>query len=74
LREQRRSRPRTAPATPFIENSLIVLSGLQQDEVAAIFEGRNSPIHASLVSWINDGSHNAHDDIYVAVDDDSVQG
>lgn len=58
----------------IVENYLIVLGGLKQDEVVAKFEGRDSQICASLFSWINDGSHSAHDDIYVAIDENAVEG
>lgn len=58
----------------IVENYLTVLGGLKPDEIVALFEGRDSQICASLFSWINDGSHSSHDDIYVAVDDNAVQG
>lgn len=58
----------------IVENYLTVLGGLKQDEIVARFEGRDAQICASLFSWINDGSHSSHDDIYVAVDDNAVQG
>lgn len=58
----------------IVENYLTVLGGLKQDEIVARFEGHDAQICASLFSWINDGSHSAHDDIYVAVDDNAVQG
>lgn len=58
----------------IVENYLTVLGGLKQDEIVALFEGRDTQICASLFSWINDGSHSSHDDIYVAVDDNAVQG
>lgn len=58
----------------ILENYLTVLGGLKQDEIVSLFEGRDSQICASLFSWINDGSHSSHDDIYVAVDDNAVQG
>lgn len=57
----------------IVEHYLIVLGGLKQDEIVAAFEGRDSQICASLFSWINDGSHSAQDDIYVAVDDNAVE-
>lgn len=57
----------------IVENYLTVLGGLKQDEIVALFEGRDAQICASLFSWINDGSHSSHDDIYVAVDDNAVQ-
>lgn len=58
----------------IVENYLTVLGGLKQDEIVALFEGHDAQICASLFSWINDGSHSSHDDIYVAVDDNAVQG
>jgi wobble nucleotide-excising tRNase len=57
----------------IVENYLTVLGGLKQDEIVALFDGRDAQICASLFSWINDGSHSSHDDIYVAVDDNAVQ-
>lgn len=58
----------------IVENYLTVLGGLRQDEIVELFEGRDAQICASLFSWINDGSHSSHDDLYVAVDDNAVQG
>ncbi len=58
----------------IVENYLTVLGGLKADEIVAKFEGRDAQICASLFSWINDGSHSSHDDVYVAVDDNAVQG
>ena len=37
-----------------------------------MFKGRDQQICASLFSWINDGSHNFADDLYVAADDTIV--
>lgn len=58
----------------IVENYLIHLGGLKQDEIVARFDGRDSQICASLFSWINDGSHSAHDDLYVAIDENAVEG
>lgn len=58
----------------IVENYLIHLGGLKQDEIVAMFDGRDSQICASLFSWINDGSHSAHDDLYVAIDANAVEG
>lgn len=58
----------------IIENYLIVLGGLKQDEIVAKFDGREAQICASLFSWTHDGSHTAHDEIYLAADDNAVQG
>lgn len=58
----------------IVENYLTVLGGLKADKIVEKFEGRDALICASLFSWINDGSHSSHDDVYVAVDDNAVQG
>lgn len=58
----------------IVENYLIHLGGLKQDEIVSKFGGRDSQICASLFSWINDGSHSAHDDLYVAIDENAVEG
>jgi wobble nucleotide-excising tRNase len=57
----------------IVENYLVVLGGWRQDAIVALFTGRDAQICASLFSWINDGSHSAHDDIYLAADDNAVQ-
>lgn len=58
----------------IVENYLIHLGGLKQNQIVAMFEGRDAQICASLFSWINDGSHSAHDDLYVAIDENAVEG
>ena len=45
---------------------------MDKDAVIAKFEGRDQQVCASLFSWINDGSHNFADDLYVAADDTTV--
>jgi len=57
----------------IVENYLVVLGGWRQDAIVALFIGRDAQVCASLFSWINDGSHSAHDDIYLAADDNAVQ-
>ena len=37
-----------------------------------MFEGKERLICKSLFSWVNDGSHFAHDDLYIAIDDATV--
>lgn len=58
----------------IVENYLVVLGGWKPDTIVALFDGRDAQVCASLFSWINDGSHSAHDDIYLAADDSAVQG
>ncbi|GGO94863.1 AAA family ATPase [Stakelama pacifica] len=57
----------------IVENYLVVLGGWRQDAIVTLFTGRDAQVCASLFSWINDGSHSAHDDIYLAADDNAVQ-
>ncbi len=57
----------------IIENYLVVLGGLRPDDIVARFEGREAQICRSLFSWAHDGSHTAHDEIYLAADDNAVQ-
>lgn len=57
----------------IIENYLVVLGGLRPDDIVAKFEGREAQICRSLFSWTHDGSHTAHDEIYLAADDNAVQ-
>lgn len=57
----------------IIENYLVVLGGLRPDDIVAEFEGREAQICRSLFSWAHDGSHTAHDEIYLAADDNAVQ-
>ena len=36
------------------------------------FSGKDQKICKSLFSWVNDGSHFSHDDLYVSVDDSTI--
>jgi Iap family predicted aminopeptidase len=38
---------------------------LNSYEICALFEGRDKIICQSLFSWVNDGSHSIHDDLYI---------
>lgn len=57
-----------------VENYLVVLGGWSPETIVALFAGKDAMICASLFSWINDGSHSAHDDLYLAADDNAVEG
>jgi wobble nucleotide-excising tRNase len=39
--------------------------GMGKDEICDLFEGRDKLICQSLFSWVNDGSHSIHDDLYI---------
>lgn len=45
---------------------------MDKEAIILKFNGRDQQICASLFSWINDGSHNFTDDLYIAADDTSI--
>ncbi len=57
----------------ILENYFKILGGVDFDEICALFEGRDKLICKSLFSWVHDGSHNAHEDLYMSVDDSMVE-
>jgi len=56
----------------ILENYFKILGGIDFDELCALFEGKEKVICKSLCSWVHDGSHYAHDDLYVSIDDSMV--
>ena len=46
---------------------------MDRDDIVAKFVGREKQICASLFSWVNDGSHAAHDDLYLSADGGVVE-
>lgn len=50
----------------IIENYFTMWGGLGKDDICSMFEGREKLICQSLFSWVNDGSHSIHDDLYVS--------
>ena len=56
----------------MLENYFKILGGIDFDQLSAMFEGKEKIICKSLCSWVHDGSHYAHDDLYVSVDDTMV--
>jgi wobble nucleotide-excising tRNase len=57
----------------ILENYFKILGGVDPDTICAMFEGKEKLICKSLFSWVNDGSHYAHDDLYVSIDDSLVE-
>lgn len=57
----------------ILEHYFTILGNMDKDAVIAKFDGRDQQICATLFSWINDGSHNFADDLYVVADDTGVQ-
>lgn len=49
----------------ILENYFTMWGGMGKDDICALFEGRDKLICQSLFSWVNDGSHSIHDDLYV---------
>ena len=57
----------------ILENYFKILGGVDTDEIVGMFEGKERIICKSLFSWVHDGSHNAHDNLYVSIDDSTVE-
>jgi wobble nucleotide-excising tRNase len=58
----------------ILENYFRILGGVNPDDICNRFEGKDRLICKSLFSWVNDGSHSAHDDLYVSIEDSVVDG
>lgn len=56
----------------ILENYFKILGGIDFDRLCAMFDGKEKIICKSLCSWVHDGSHYAHDDLYVSIDDTMV--
>ena len=56
----------------IIENYFKILGGIDPDKICNLFTGADKLTCRSLFSWVNDGSHFAHDDLYVSIDDSGV--
>ncbi len=57
----------------ILENYFKILGGVDVRQLECHFEGYDKLIFKSLVSWINDGSHFSGDDVYMNLDDVSVE-
>lgn len=56
----------------ILENYFRILGGIDPDAICALFEGKEKLICKSLFSWVNAGSHDAHDDLYISIGDVTV--
>ncbi len=56
----------------ILETYFKMLGGIDLDKIHDRFSGIEKLACRALLSWVNDGSHSAHDDLYVAVDDSTV--
>lgn len=57
----------------ILENYFKILGNVNPDDICAKFDGKEKLICKSLFSWVNDGSHFAHDDVFVSIDDGMVE-
>ena len=57
----------------IIEYYFRLLGGFNYDDILRKFgDGVDKQICGSLFAWINDGSHSAHDSLYVTIDDSKI--
>jgi len=56
----------------ILENYFKILGGINLHQLCTKFDGKEKLICNSLCSWVHDGSHYAHDDIFVSIDDAMV--
>ncbi|MBU1932098.1 AAA family ATPase, partial [Patescibacteria group bacterium] len=57
----------------ILENYFKILGNVDPDEICSKFEGKEKLICKSLFSWVHDGSHSVHDDVYISIDDTMVE-
>ncbi len=57
----------------ILENYFKILGGVDFDKICVLFEGKEKLICKSLFSWVHDGSHYTHDDLYMSIDDSTVE-
>lgn len=57
----------------ILENYFRILGGVDPDAICNKFEGHDRIICKSLFSWINDGSHSAHDELYLSIEDSAIE-
>ena len=56
----------------ILEHYFKVLGGRDPLDICREFEGADQVTCRSLISWINDGSHHASDDLYMVVDQETI--
>lgn len=57
----------------IVEHYFKLLGGMKDEDIFQTFTGEEQTICRSLFSWMNYGSHNSDDDLYVVVDDAMVE-
>jgi wobble nucleotide-excising tRNase len=56
----------------ILENYFKFFGGVDPKEICSKFSGKEQLICNTLLSWINDGSHYAQDDLYMSVDESAI--
>lgn len=56
----------------ILENYFKFFGGIEPRDICASLPGKDQMICNSLLSWVNDGSHYAQDDIFVSLDQGAV--
>ncbi len=57
----------------ILENYFKILGGIPLDQILTYFKGKEKQVCNSLLSWVNDGSHFAGDDLYISIDEQQVE-
>jgi len=57
----------------ILEHYFTFFGGIKPDKIIDRFSGKEKILCGSLFSWINDGSHFANDDLFIACDSDKVE-
>lgn len=57
----------------ILENYFKILGGMDVKKLECYFDGIEKIAFRSLVSWVNDGSHFAVDDLYVSQDEETIR-
>ena len=56
----------------ILENYFKILGGIDPDTICSKFAGKEKLIANSLFSWVNAGSHDAFDDLYISIDETAI--
>lgn len=56
----------------ILENYFKFFGGVDPKEICSKFSGKEQLISNTLLSWINDGSHYAQDDLYMSVEESAI--
>jgi wobble nucleotide-excising tRNase len=56
----------------ILENYFKILGCIDPDTICSNFSGKEKLIAKSLFSWVNAGSHDAFDDLYVSIDETAI--